>query len=161
MADVSLTPLPPAEAYGAFDQVENGVGSVRWLQEQVAHGADTLTGWSGCRIAVLTGTSMARLMPMVIAPLAEVTGATFELVPVTNVLFGARVTTAGLLPGADLAIALQSLSGIDLALLPAESVNDDGLFIDSMPFADLVAGAPMPVRASKTFVDALSEPLVA
>ena len=25
--------LPPAELYGSFDQVENGVGSVRWLQE--------------------------------------------------------------------------------------------------------------------------------
>lgn len=154
-------PLPKAEAYGAFDQVENGVGSVRWLQEQVRQGAGALAGWRGSRIAVLTGTSMARLMPMVIEPLARVTGATFELVPVTNNLFGARVTTAGLLAGTDLLDALHTLDGIDLALLPAESVNDDGLFIDSMPYADVLAAAPMPVRRSKTFVDALSEPLVA
>ena len=30
--------LPPAEIYDGFDQVENGVGSVRWLQRQIASG---------------------------------------------------------------------------------------------------------------------------
>ena len=43
------------------------MGSVRWLQEQVREGADRLTGWAGRRIAVVTGTSMAPLMPMVLA----------------------------------------------------------------------------------------------
>jgi putative radical SAM enzyme (TIGR03279 family) len=154
-------PLPPANAYGAFDQVENGVGSVRWLQEQVREGADRLTGWAGRRIAVVTGTSMAPLMPMVLEPLAAATGATFELVRVENDLFGTRVTTAGLLPGSAMREALQGLEGIDLALLPGESVNDAGLFIDSLPVAELAAGVPMPVRLSKTFVDALEEPLAA
>lgn len=153
--------LPPAAAYGSFDQVENGVGSVRWLQEQVREGSESLRGWSGRRIAVLTGTSMAKLLPMVIAPLAEATGATFELIPVENDLFGPRVTTAGLLSGAGMGAALQQLTGIDLALLPGESVNDDGLFIDSISVAAVAADAAMPIRISKTFVDALTEPLVA
>ncbi|MGH7593249.1 MAG: DUF512 domain-containing protein, partial [Gemmatimonadales bacterium] len=146
---------------GSFDQVENGVGSVRWLQEQVREGAAALRGWSGRRIAVLTGTSMGHLLPMVIEPLAEATGAAFELVPVVNDLFGPRVTTAGLLPGAGMSAALSELCGVDLALLPGESVNDDGLFIDSVSFATLVSQAPMPVRLSKTFVDALAEPMAA
>ena len=152
-------PLPPASAYGSFDQVENGVGSVRWLQEQVKEGAESLRGWSGRRIAVLTGTSMGHLLPMVIAPLAAATGASFELVPVLNDLFGPRVTTAGLLSGAGLSAALRELRGIDLALLPGEAVNDDGLFIDSISLATVASEAPMPVRVSKTFVDALAEPL--
>lgn len=156
----SLT-LPPASAYGSFDQVENGVGSVRWLQEQVKEGASSLAGWSGCRIAVLTGTSMGPLLPMVIAPLAEATGAAFELVPVVNDLFGPRVTTAGLLPATALGAALGQLGGFDLALIPGESVNDNGLLIDSISLAALAAAAPLPVRASRTFVDALSEPLAA
>jgi len=154
-------PLPPASAYGSFDQVENGVGAVRWLQEQVKDGAESLQGWSGRRIAVLTGTSMGHLLPMVIAPLAAATGATFELIPVVNDLFGPRVTTAGLLSGAGMGAALSGLQGIDLALLPGEAVNDDGLFIDSVSLATVVSEAPMPVRVSKTFVDALTEPLAA
>lgn len=154
-------PLPPAEAYGSFDQVENGVGSVRWLQRQVEEGAPALAGWAGRRIAVVTGTSMGPLMPMVLDPLAAATGASFELVTVENDLFGSRVTTAGLLTGGAMREALRGLSGVDLALLPGESVNDDGLFIDSLPLAALQADVPMPVRPSKTFVDALVEPLAA
>jgi NifB/MoaA-like Fe-S oxidoreductase len=105
--------------------------------------------------------SMGPLMPMVLDPLEAATGATFQLVPVVNDLFGPRVTTAGLLPGSAMRDALQPLDGFDLALVPGESINDNGLFIDSLPFADLVAGVPMPVRASRTFIDALSEPLAA
>lgn len=154
-------PLPPAEAYGSFDQVENGVGSVRWLQQQVADGAPALTGWHGRRIAVVTGTSMGPLLPMVIEPLATATGARFELLPLSNDLFGPRVTTAGLLSGGAMRDALRNLRGFDLALLPGEAVNDGGLFIDSLPFDTLAAEVPMPVRMSKTFVDALTEPLAA
>lgn len=154
-------PLPSAEAYGSFDQVENGVGSVRWLQQQVTEGAPGLSGWSGRRIAVVTGMSMGPLMPMVLEPLARATGAHFELVTVENDIFGTSVTTAGLLSGGAMRDALQKLRGVDLALLPGESINDGGLFIDSLPFEALAAEVPMPVRLSKTFVDALTEPLVA
>ncbi len=151
--------LPPAESYGSFNQMENGVGAVRWLQVQVREGMDELQDWTGKRIAVLTGTSMSALMPMVLEPLREATGAEFILVPVTNSLFGPRVTTAGLLPGEAMREGLRGLSGIDLALLPGESVNDEGLFIDSLSFEALADDVAMPVRLSKTFVDALSEPL--
>ncbi len=154
-------PLPPAESYGSFEQMENGVGSVRWLQEQVREGADAVRGWQGRHIAVVTGTSMAPLMPMVLEPLAEATGATFQLVEVVNDLFGSRVTTAGLLSGGSMRDALRQLSGVDLALLPGESVNDAGLFIDSLSVASLAEAVPMPVRLSRSFVDALSEPLAA
>jgi putative radical SAM enzyme (TIGR03279 family) len=154
-------PLPPAEAYGSFDQVENGVGSVRWLQQQVQGGAERLQGWQGRRIAVLTGTSMAPLMPMVLDPLANATGADFKLVAVENDLFGSRVTTAGLLPGSAIQGALAGLEGVDLVLLPGECVNDDGKFIDSMPMSELALAAPMPIRLSKNFIDALEEPLAA
>ena len=113
------------------------------------------------RIAVVTGTSMGQLMPMVMAPLAQVTGASFDLIPVVNDLFGPRVTTAGLLSGGAIAAALRELGSVDLALLPGDAVNDDGLFIDSISLASVASGAPMPVRLSKTFVDALAEPLAA
>ncbi len=149
--------LPPAEAYGSFDQVENGVGSVRWLQEQVREGGERLRGWEGRRIAVVTGASMGPLMPMVLEPLAAETGAFFQLITVTNDLFGPRVTTAGLLSGRSMQEALESLTDIDLALLPGESVNDDGLFIDSLSVVALAAAVPMPVRISRNFVDALDQ----
>ena len=95
-------------------------------------------------------------MPMVLEPLARVTGATFDLLPVVNSLFGASVTTAGLLPGAAVQEALRGRRDLDLALLPGESVNDDGLFIDNLAIDELIASLPVEVRLSRDFVDALS-----
>jgi putative radical SAM enzyme (TIGR03279 family) len=149
--------LPPAEVYEDFDQVENGVGSVRFLQREVAKAKDRFTTWRGRRIGLLTGTSMARLMPEVLAPLAEASGAHFDLIPVVNSLFGPRVTTAGLLPGQALLETLRGRSDLDLALLPGESVNDRGLFIDDLTLEELQAGVSMPVLLSRTFSDALEE----
>ena len=147
--------LPPAEIYDGFDQVENGVGSVRWLQREVAAGVERLRGLEARRIGVVTGTAMAGLMPLVLEPLARATGAAFELLPVVNTLFGSSVTTAGLLPGTAVQQALRGRRDLDLALLPGECINDDGLFMDGMQAELLAASVPMDIRFSRNFVDAL------
>ncbi|HEX2220489.1 MAG TPA: DUF512 domain-containing protein [Gemmatimonadales bacterium] len=147
--------LPPAEIYDTFDQVENGVGAVRWLQRRIASHLDAIAGWQGRRIGVVTGTAMGQLMPMVLDPLARATGATFELLPVVNTLFGASVTTAGLLPGTAIQEALRGRGDLDLALLPGESVNDQGVFMDGMTAELLAAATPVEIRFSKDFADAL------
>ena len=152
-------PLPPGEVYDGFEQVENGIGAVRYLQQRVAEAGASLTHWRGRRIGVATGTSMAALMPQVLVPLAEVTGASFELLPLANSLFGSTVTCAGLLPGQAFRDALSTRTDLDLVLIPAESLNDDGLFMDDMTLADLQDGMPTPLRPSYCFTDALDAPL--
>ena len=149
--------LPPEDTYDDFGQVENGVGAVRWLQRQIRE-ARGLDAWKGQRIGVVTGTAMAALMPQVLVGLAQESGATFELLPVENTLFGASVTTAGLLPGRAIQARLQGRADLDLVLLPGESVNDNGLFMDSLPVRDLAANVPVPIRTSYDFADAV-EPL--
>jgi NifB/MoaA-like Fe-S oxidoreductase len=149
--------LPPASVYGGFEQMENGVGSVRFLQREIAANADRFGSWRGKRIGVVTGTSMGALMPQVLAPLIATSEAAVELIVVPNALFGPRVTTAGLLPGRDLIAALSNRADLDLALVPGEAVNDDGLFIDSVPLTELMARSPAPVRLSKTFADGLDD----
>ena len=149
--------LPPAEWYGDFEQRENGVGAVRYLQTRIRAAGDVLQNddWRGKRIAVVTGTAMGPLLPQVTADLTAATGAEFEILALENSLFGSSVTTAGLLPGKDVLAALADRSDLDLALLPAESVNDDLLFMDDMEAHDLAAQLPMPVKLSYDFVDAL------
>ncbi|MEZ4411971.1 MAG: DUF512 domain-containing protein [Gemmatimonadales bacterium] len=154
-------PLPGPEAYDDFDQVENGVGSVRYLQARIQEGAGELGHLAGKRIGVLTGTSMGALMPQVLAPLTEATGATFELIVLENTLFGKTVTTAGLLPGAAFLSALRDRDDLDLALLPAESINDDLLFMDDLDAHDLQAQVPVKIRFSHHFTDALAAPVPA
>ena len=153
--------LPPADVYDTFDQVENGVGSVRWLQSRIQAEAHAIRGWVGRRIAVVTGTAMARLMPSVLEPLRAATGAELDLIAVENTLFGPRVTTAGLIPGNAIAAALAGRPDLDLALLPGEAVNDDGLFIDNLELDELAASLPIEIRTSRDFADALAQPAAA
>ncbi|HLG06526.1 MAG TPA: DUF512 domain-containing protein [Gemmatimonadales bacterium] len=145
--------LPSEETYEEFEQVENGVGSVRYLQRAIREHASRFADWAGLRIAVVTGTSMGPLMPQVIEPLGQASGARLELLVVENGLFGPRVTTAGLLPGGSIAEALSRAGKPDLALLPGEALNDAGLFIDGMSAAELALSLPIPIRFSKDFGD--------
>jgi putative radical SAM enzyme (TIGR03279 family) len=154
MADL---PLPPAEWYGDFEQRENGVGAVRYLQTRIAAARTLLENadWHGKRIGVVTGTAMAPLLPQVIPDLSEATGAHFEILALENSLFGPTVTTAGLLPGKAILQALRERTDLDLALLPAECVNDNLLFMDDVEAHDLAAQLPMPIKLSYDFADAL------
>jgi NifB/MoaA-like Fe-S oxidoreductase len=156
-------PLPSAAIYDTFDQIENGVGAVRYLQQQIAEGVAELAGagLQGRRIGIVTGTAMGQLMPQVLAPLAEATGAHFELLVVENTLFGTSVTCAGLLPGTAIQQALKGRRDLDLALIPGEALNDNALFMDSMSLSLLEAAVPMEIRPSKNFLDALEVPAAA
>ena len=49
------------------------------------------------------------------------------------------MTIAGLLAGRDIQASVGDTYADELLLLPAEAVNADGLFIDSMPLSDLTA----------------------
>src|SRR2546422_2856146 len=84
---------------------------------------------------------MGPLMPQVLADVAAVTRARFELVVVENTLFGPSVTTAGLLPASAIEAALEPRGNLDLVWLPAEAVNDDLVFMDDVS-ADELAGRP-------------------
>jgi putative radical SAM enzyme (TIGR03279 family) len=147
--------LPDVAHYGEFAQIENGVGAVTSLRARVADGVDELPRLDGRRIGVVTGVSMAPLMPPLLERLTAATGAHFELIVAENSLFGPTTTTAGLLVGADIRRVLADRHDLDVALIPAESINDDGLFLDDDPFEAVRAALPMPVHPSYDFLDAL------
>jgi putative radical SAM enzyme (TIGR03279 family) len=149
-------PLPGPEHYGDFAQIENGVGAVTSLRERVRHGLTSLPRLGGRRIGVVTGVSMAPLMPELLEQLRQATGAEFDLIRVENSLFGPTTTTAGLLVGADIRRALSGRPDLDLALIPAESINDDGVFLDEESFIAVREAMPMPVYPSYDFIDVLS-----
>jgi NifB/MoaA-like Fe-S oxidoreductase len=148
--------LPPASHYGDYAQIENGVGAVTSLRERVREGAPHLPRLEGRRIGVVTGTSMAALMPDLLSQLEASTGAEFVLIPAVNSLFGPTTTTAGLLVGADIRRALDGRTDLDLALIPAETINDAGLFLDDERFVTVRESLPMPVYPSYDFIDVLS-----
>ena len=150
-------PLPDVEHYGEFAQIENGIGAITWLRHRVLDSLAGLPRLDGRVVGVVTGTSMAPMMPPLLAQLAGATGARFELIVAENSLFGPTTTVAGLLPGVDIRRALEGRNDLDLALIPAESINESGLFLDDVRFADLRDALAIPVHPSYDFVDVLSD----
>jgi putative radical SAM enzyme (TIGR03279 family) len=151
-------PLPDAPFYGEFAQIENGVGAVAALRQRVHEGvARRFPRLGGKRIGVVTGTSMAALMPDLLAVLSAATGAHFVLRAVENSLFGPTVTTAGLLVSTDIRRALDG-ADFDAVLIPAETLNDNGVFLDDVPLDALRVEFTTPIHASYDFVDILSRP---
>ena len=153
LADIEL---PGASHYGDYAQIENGVGAVTSLRERVRNGLSALPRLDGRRIGVVTGTSMAPLMPALFAQLERATGAHFVLIPTTNSLFGPTTTAAGLLVGADIRRALDGRTDLDFALIPAETINESGLFLDDERFITVREALPIPVYPSYDFIDVLS-----
>ena len=148
--------LPGPEHYGDFAQIENGIGAVASLRQRVIAGLSTLPRMDGRRIGVVTGKGMAALMPELLDALRGATGAEFELIVAENSLFGPTITTAGLLVGADVQRVLSDRHDLSLALIPAETINEDGVFLDDVDFETLRASLPIPVFPSYDFVDFLA-----
>jgi putative radical SAM enzyme (TIGR03279 family) len=151
--------LPGPSHYGEFAQIENGVGAVTSLRMRVEEGLDELPRLEGKRIGVVTGLAMGPLMPAILSQLEQRTGARFELLPIENSLFGRTTTTAGLLVGADIRRALSDRGDLDLALIPAETINDDGVFLDDLAFAELRNELPVLAIPSYDFIDVLTSDL--
>ena len=147
--------LPGAEHYGEFAQIENGVGSVTSLRMRIAAGLERLPRRDGQRIGVVTGLAMAPLMQPLLESMSAVNGAEFELIVAENSLFGPTITTAGLLVGKDILRALENRGDLDIALIPAETINEDSVFLDDYTLETVRASLPMPIFPSYDFIDIL------
>jgi putative radical SAM enzyme (TIGR03279 family) len=147
--------LPGAEHYGEFAQIENGVGSVTSLRMRVAAGLARVSRRDGQRIGVVTGLAMAPLMEPLLERLGEASGAEFKLIVAENSLFGPTITTAGLLVGKDILTALSDRHDLDIALIPAETINEDGVFLDDYTLDAVRESLSMPIFPSYDFIDVL------
>jgi putative radical SAM enzyme (TIGR03279 family) len=147
--------LPGPDHYGEFAQIENGVGAVTSLRMRFAAGLDRVARREGQRIGVVTGLAMAPLMRPLLERLGQASGAEFELIVAENSLFGPTITTAGLLVGKDILGALTDRHDLDIALIPAETINEDGVFLDDYTLAIVRESLPMPIFPSYDFIDVL------
>ena len=138
-----------------WNQIENGVGAVTSLRMRVAAGLDRVGRLEGQRIGVVTGFAMAPLMNPLLERLREVSGAEFELIVAESSLFGPTITTAGLLVGRDIMSALSDRHDLDIALIPAETINEDRVFLDDYTLEAVRESLPMPIFPSYDFIDVL------
>ena len=133
---IAEQPVPEDAYYDDWPLTENGVGAVRRLFDDFEAGIRNVPSFEGKSIAIVTGLRMGAVMEPLMEPLAAQTKADITLLPVLNRMYGETVTTAGLLPGRDIADALAD-GNHDIVLIPGESLNDDDLFVDNYSLSEL------------------------
>ena len=131
--------LPQDAYYDEGALAENGVGALNRFIREFDEGLEGVPELGYRRLRLVTGRSMEPFFRERAERLAGATHAEVDVVTVVNDFYGESVTVAGLLAGRDIQASLGATAADELLLLPAEAVNADGLFIDSMPLSDLTA----------------------
>jgi putative radical SAM enzyme (TIGR03279 family) len=138
--------FPPAEHYGIYAQIENGVGMTRFLIEQWARARRRLPSsvHKEGRITIVTSIMAQPIIEDLAQDIRTVEGLQVQVKPIVNRFFGAEVTVAGLLCGQDVLAELQTLqeNGTlgDLVLLPRVMLDNEGMrFLDDMTVEEFKA----------------------
>lgn len=132
--------IPTASSYDGFPQTENGVGLVRSfiVEFRRQSRAFPVRLKRPKRMTLVTAELPADLIhDEVVSQLRRIEGLTLDFKIAPNVLFGRSVTVAGLLSGKCIYSALKGKDCGNLVLLPPDTLNPDGVFLDDMPLRQL------------------------
>ncbi len=141
--------FPPAENYDGYQQLENGVGMIRLLHDEVD---EALSGLEGDgrrdRFSLATGLLAAPHLRQIADQIGEkYPGLVCRVFPVRNDFFGEHITVSGLLTGKDL---IAQLRGKDLGsrlLLPCNMLRSgEEVFLDDITVTQLQKELNIPVR---------------
>ncbi len=124
-------PIPPADFYGDFEQLEDGVGMIAnflcEIDEELKF-IDTYDydGKNERRVSIATGEAAAVFIKQAVEKIEELCyNFHCDVYTVKNEFFGGEVTVAGLLTGADIAHQLEGCELGDEFFIPSESVREE------------------------------------
>ena len=146
LADI---PVPPAEAYEDFPQIENGVGLIASLKEEWDAAMEEAPRHIRKReISMITGMAAAPFMrSLVEEACAKYPRLTVYLYPIRNDYFGHKITVSGLLTGGDVKNQLKG-KPLGKELLIPECMLRYGTedFLDDMTVSELSRALGVKIR---------------
>ncbi len=142
--------FPPAEHYGTYAQIENGVGMSRYLIEQWNKTKRRLPSkmQEPRRVTMVTSTMARPVIEGIAEDIRKIEQVEVQVLPIVNKFFGELVTVAGLLCGQDVLSALQENGNLgDLVLLPRVMLDNEGVrFLDDMTVEEFKEQVPTRVE---------------
>ncbi len=136
--------------YGAFDQIENGVGLLADFEDNFEYSLSEIEARRlNKKVDMITGVSFAPLLKEYAKKLEEKLGITVEVHAVVNNYFGKTVTVAGLLTATDI-IAQVAGTKADAFVIPDNMLREfTDTFLDNQTVADVerALGAPLIVTS--------------
>lgn len=157
-------PLPSEDEYEGYPQIENGVGMVRSLTEEVEWELEDREGDDRVHEATIaTGVLIAPTIEKLCRRVCEVyPNLHVTVVPIINHFFGETITVSGLLTGKDI---IEQLSGREIRgklILPENLLRSgEDVLLDDKTVADIENALQTRVRIVKSegydFVESLVE----
>lgn len=146
-------PIPSAEQYEGYLQLENGVGMVRLLLDEFMETLNTLSGDEKMRqCSLATGVLIAPVLQKLVDCLCEKYPNTkIKIYAVENDFFGHDITVAGLLTGKDLIVQLKGKPLYDILLLPSALLRaEEEVLLDDITVKELETTLQTPIRIVKS-----------
>jgi len=156
-------PFPPAEQYDGYLQLENGVGMMRLLLDEVKEEIENRTGDDRKHtVSLATGLLAAPVIQRIADQLCEkYPNVTIHIYPIVNEFFGEKITVSGLLTGQDLK---KQLTGKELGkqlLLPCNILRTGyDVFLDDVTVGELEKSLQVNINIVKSSGRALIEALL-
>ncbi len=140
-------PIPPAESYEGYAQIENGVGLLRSLEDEFLEAMTASPHAEKRHISLITGMAAGALLQKLAGlAMARFPQLQIEVHPVINHFFGEKITVAGLLTGQDIASQLAGRDLGEAALIPSTMLRSGtDVFLDDMTVGMLSEKLGIPI----------------
>lgn len=146
-------PLPKEEEYEGYPQIENGVGMVRSLNDEVDDYLKELTGDD--RVRHLTLATGVLASPVIAAQVEKIKtkfpNIEARVETIVNHFFGEHITVAGLLTGQDIIAQLKEKELGDFLLLPEVLLKSgEEVLLDDFTISDIEKALQTRIRIVKS-----------
>ncbi len=144
-------PLPEADRYDGFIQLENGVGMLRLLHEEVLDALEDIKKplfMKKHKVTIATGKLAAPFMKKLADIITEkFNKVSVEVIPIVNNFFGEEITVSGLITGQDLIEQLKDKELGDNLLLSCTMLRaQEEVFLDDITLSELESTLQVKVR---------------
>ncbi len=133
--------IPDAEFYGDFEAIENGVGLIAMLKEDLLYELDRRDADDSInrKVSIACGTSAAPyLSELLLAVEEKFTNVKINVYPIVNDFFGENINVSGLIVGNDLIDQLKDKELGDCLLISSAMLRfENDLFLDDVHIDDV------------------------
>ena len=163
-------PLPEADRYDGYIQLENGVGMIRLMEEAIAEALEQLHPGEAGEVcpeenSIATGRLAAPYIEQYVERVCrQFPGKKVHVYAIRNDFFGERITVAGLITAKDLIAQLKEQPLGSRLLLPSAMFRSgEETFLDDLTRTDVQNALQVPVDIVKSsgrdFVEAILAPV--
>lgn len=144
--------LPKYYEYEGFAQLENGVGLMKSLEDEINKELEKIKNpiVSNKKFILATGTLAYDFMNRMKDKILEkFDGLELEVVPIVNKFFGETITVSGLVTGQDLIAQLKGYENIDGIIIPRSMMKrDEEIFLDNLTIEEVSKALNSPIISS-------------